>query len=460
MTPTSFNIPTFRFHAPEFDSQFRELVHRLSPSSNLVSQSGNRLTERVFGESLAPAEVVRRICEDVKSRGDDAVRHYSHQFDQSEPDHEFRIPLERITGAAQEVSEEYLATIDRIQRRIHDFQNAILHQSVVFEPTPGVRLEQRYVPIQRIGICVPGGAASYPSTLLMTAIPAKAAGVQEIAIVAPPTERGVHNPHLLAACNQLRLSEVYAVGGAQAVAALAYGTDSIPAVDMIVGPGNLFVALAKKYVYGHVKIDSIAGPSEVVVIVDSKTNAQHAAFDMLAQAEHAPGSSIVIGWDADSLSAIEESVVREAKRLDRAELTIDSLERFGAFVLARDRQHAIELTNRLAPEHLHIACSRAREFSSEIRTAGAIFIGPHAPVALGDYAAGPSHVLPTGGTGRWAQGLSANDFLRSGSVIEFDESALQEIAPDVQTLATVEGLTAHRKSVEIRCSGISSNSTE
>jgi histidinol dehydrogenase len=254
----------------------------------------------------------------------------------------------------------------------------------------------------------------------------------------------------LAACHELGIREIYPVGGAQAVAAMAYGCDQIAPVDMIVGPGNMFVALAKKHVYGHVKIDSIAGPSEVLVIADETTNPAHAAADMLAQAEHSPGSSVLITWQPELIDAIESELNAQIPELSRSELTLDSLNAFGAFVLARDAEHACELTDRMAPEHLHICTHNARELAMKIRNAGATFLGPFTPVALGDYAAGPSHVLPTGGTARWAAGLSANDFLRSGSLIEFSEFALAAIAPHVECLAEKEGLTAHARSVSIR----------
>jgi len=284
----------------------------------------------------------------------------------------------------------------------------------------------------------------------MTVVPAMVAGVREIAVVAPPTAYGANNSHVLAVCAELGVTEVYRVGGAQGVAALAYGAGPIQPVDKIVGPGNLFVALAKKHVYGEVDIDSIAGPSEVVVLADETTSPVYAAADMLAQAEHAPGASILISWNGAVIERTEKELQRQVARLERQSLTLQSLADFGALILARDVEEACRLTNELAPEHLHIAAAQPGRLLHRIQNAGAIFLGPYSPVAVGDYVAGPSHVLPTSGTARWAGGLTANDFLRSGSVIEYSQQALQAAADDVRRMADLEGLTAHRASIDVR----------
>jgi histidinol dehydrogenase len=284
----------------------------------------------------------------------------------------------------------------------------------------------------------------------MTAGPAQAAGVPEIAVIAPPTKFGANNPVVLATCHELGIREVYRVGGAQGVAMLAYGVGSISKVDKIVGPGNLFVALAKRHVYGEVDIDSIAGPSEVVVIADGSTRPDFTAADMLAQAEHAPGASILVTWSEQTLEATAAELQKQVAGLSRCEETIQSLRDFGCLILVRDEDEACEITDLIAPEHLHIAIDNAERLLPKLKNAGATFLGNYSPVALGDYAAGPSHVLPTGGTARWASGLSANHFLRSSSVIQYSEAALNDIAPDVMRMAEVEGLTAHRESVRIR----------
>jgi histidinol dehydrogenase len=429
----------------------QELREQLSPSGDVVSPKGKELTERVFGEPLRPSQVVERICNEVKERGEAGLLHYCRQLDGVDlvPGN-LRLGPSILEEAHRTASPDFLACIRKVRSNIQAFQKAILHSSVRHQPHPGICLEQRYHPLRRIGVCVPGGAAAYPSSVLMTVVPAQAAGVAEIALVAPPTKFGAYNPDVLATCHELGVTEVYPIGGAQAVAALAYGVEGLPAVDKIVGPGNLFVALAKKAVYGEVDIDSIAGPSEVVVIVDETTDAGFAAADMLAQAEHSPGASLLVTWNPDSVDQIEVELKRQLATLSRSQLTLDSLNAFGAFLLVRDADHAVELTNWIAPEHLHIACSNPRGLSDRIHNAGATFLGPFSPVALGDYAAGPSHVLPTGGTARWAAGLSSNSFLRSSSVIEYSHSALQEIAPEIEILANKEGLTAHRSSVAIR----------
>lgn len=435
----------------DFEISLSALRSKLSPSGNVVSERGQALTLKVFGEPLNPQQVVERICSEVRLQGTPALLHYSQQLDGTKlASDQLRVAKSQLLKAHSQAKPEFLESVRRIRENIFRFQSSILHHSVTTKPSPGVSLEQRYLPLRRVGVCVPGGAAAYPSTVLMTVVPAQAAGVEQIAIVAPPTEYGAFNPDILAVCHELGIDEVYAIGGAQAVAALAYGVESIAAVDKIVGPGNLFVALAKRHVFGQVDIDSIAGPSEVIVIADETTPAEFAAADLLAQAEHSPGSSIVISWRKEVLDAIYRALCDQVEKLERSQLTIDSLQAFGAMILVRDENHACEVTDRLATEHLHIAIENPRRLLSRLRNAGATFLGPYSPVALGDYAAGPSHVLPTGGTARWASGLSSNHFLRSSSVIEFDRESLSKIATDVERMATCEGLTAHRESIAIR----------
>lgn len=423
---------------------------KLSPAGNVVSEAGKRRTIEVFGEPLTPQQVVERICGEVKQRGLAAVLDYSRKLDKAELTAEtIRVSPAELQAAHARAEPAFLATVRQVQDNVLQFQRAILHKDV--EVTrPGVTLRQRYLPLARVGVCVPGGAAAYPSTVLMTVVPAQAAGVREIAVVSPPTANGANNPDMLATCHELGVSEVYRVGGAQGVAALAYGAGPIASVDKIVGPGNLFVALAKRHVYGQVDIDSIAGPSEVVVIADDTTRPDFTAADMLAQAEHAPGASILITWCEKLLEATAAELHKQVSQLSRSELTIQSLREFGCLILVRNEDEACNITDLLAPEHLHIATDNAARLAAKIRNAGATFLGNYSPVALGDYAAGPSHVLPTGGTARWASGLSANHFLRSSSVIEYSEDALRAISPHIQRLADKEGLTAHRASVDRR----------
>jgi histidinol dehydrogenase len=340
--------------------------------------------------------------------------------------------------------------VRRVRQNVLGFQLGLLHTDAVLHVAGSHELRLRYRPMRRVGIMVPGGAAAYPSTLLMTVVPAQAAGVKQLAVALPPTKTGAYNRDLLAVCHELGITEVYRIGGAQAVAALAYGVDGLPAVDMIVGPGNLFVALAKKLVAGEVAIDCIAGPSEVVVLADDSARADFTAADLIAQAEHAPGSSILITWHAALLEETQAALERQLANLERGDLARESLEQFGAFVLARDQDEAIACANALAPEHLHVATRDAEAIVDRLDNAGAIFLGHYSPVALGDYAAGPSHVLPTGGTARFASGLSANDFLKRSSVLRFSRAGLVRVAEDVCRLAEKEGLTGHAASVTVR----------
>ena len=427
-----------------------ELRRRLSPRGNVVSKAGRELTVEVFGEPLTPVEVVERICDDVRQSGLDAVLGYSKRIDKVDLSAEtIRVSPEELAEAHAKADPQLLESVRRVRTHIRGFQRAILHHDVRLDRHDGY-LVQRYRPMDRVGLCVPGGAAAYPSTVLMTAVPAQVAGVKQLAVVAPPTRFGAYNADVLATCHELGIAEVYRLGGAQAVAALAYGVDGIPRVDKIVGPGNLFVALAKKYVYGEVDIDSIAGPSEVVVIVDASTRPAYTAADLIAQAEHAPGASVLIGWDKTVLDATVVELGRQLGQWQRGELARESLEAFGAVIFARNADEACSLTDLLAPEHVHIATEDAEHLAEKIRHAGAIFLGNYTPVALGDYAAGPSHVLPTSGTARFASGLSANDFLRTNSILHFTKAGMMNLAPDVRVLATKEGLTAHRASVEVR----------
>lgn len=416
-----------------------------------MSEASRRKTIEVFGELLSPAQVVERICSDVRQRGLAAVLEYTRKIDCVElGPRDVRVPEAELRAAHARAAPELLAAVRRVRENILEFQTAVLHRDVTVNRAGGATLRQRYLPLRRVGICVPGGAAAYPSTVLMTAVPAQAAGVRELVVVAPPTPFGANNPELLATCYELGLREVYRLGGAQAVAALAYGVEGLRRVDKIVGPGNLFVALAKKYVFGSVGIDMLAGPSEIVVIADGSARPEFVAADLLAQAEHAPGASILVSWLPEVLDAVLGELERQAACLRRASQTVESLERFGALVLVDDAQSAARAADELAPEHLHLHVEEPDRLLDQVAHAGAVFLGPYSPVALGDYAAGSSHVLPTSGTARFAGGLSANDFLRGTSVIEYSQEALRAAAEDVRVLADVEGLTAHRASIDVR----------
>ena len=447
----SLTIRRIRLGSADAAGQLVALRSQLGTQGNIVSPRGRALTEKVFGEALPPVRVVERICEDVRTRGAAALFHYTEQFDRVRLDTDsIRLSRQELAQAHAAVEPAFLETVRRVRQNVTAFQAGVLHRSATLTVAGKHELRLRYRPMRRVGVLVPGGAAAYPSTLLMTIVPAQAAGVKELAVVMPPTAHGAGNKTLLAVCHELGVTEVYRVGGAQAVAALAYGVEGLPAVDMIVGPGNLFVALAKRHVFGQVAIDSIAGPSEVVVLADETAPAEFVAADLIAQAEHSPGASILVTWHAPLMDAVEQALRTQLQTLTRAELARESLEQFGALVLARDVDEAVAVTNTIAPEHLEIMTADDRGIGDRIDNAGAIFLGPYSPVAVGDYAAGPSHVLPTGGTARFTSGLSANDFLRKSSMLSFTKEGLAAMAADVLRLAEVEGLTAHAASVRVR----------
>jgi len=449
-----FPIPTIDCRSNDASKLFRSLREKLSPRGDVVSEAGRQRTIKLFGEALSPRAVVQRICSDVQEQGLPAVLDYTARLDGSELTAEtVRVPQEELKGAAEAADPKFLAAIRKIRDNLTEFQSAVLPQDaeVVRDINGGVvRLQQRYLPMKRVGICVPGGAAAYPSTVLMTAVPAKTAGVEEIAVVVPPTEFGAWNTDILATCYEVGVTEVYRIGGAQAVAALAYGVEGIPRVDKIVGPGNLFVALAKQHVFGNVDIDSIAGPSEVIVLADETAHPAFIAADLISQAEHSPGSGVLITWHEPLIKQIQAELQRQLEQLPRGDLARISLMDYGALILAKDAADAARLTDDLAPEHLHISMAAPETMLAQIQNAGAIFMGHYTPVALGDYIAGPSHVLPTGGTARFSNGLASTDFLKRSSVIQYDQQSLKGDADYVRLMAAKEGLTAHSASVDIR----------
>jgi histidinol dehydrogenase len=432
-------------------AQIIKLRDQFRIDSDVVSAASKKLSQSVFGELLSPAQAAARICEDVRAKGLASVLHYTEQLDKVKlkPDM-VRVKPAELAEAHAAASPDYLEVIRQIQYNVMQFQSGLLHRDAEMRVSGLHELHVRYRPMERVGVYCPGGAAAYPSTLLMTVCPAQAAGVEQIVVCMPPKDTGAYNQQMLATCHELGITEVYRLGGAQAIAAMAYGIDGLKPVDMIVGPGNQYVALAKKHVFGQVAIDCIAGPSEVVVVADDSAHPEYVALDLLAQAEHSPGVAILVSWYEPLLEEVNEMLVKRLAKLSRADLARDSLERFGALVLAPEKGAAIDCVNALAPEHLHIQTRDPEAFADEIHNAGAIFLGPFTPVAVGDYAAGPSHVLPTGGTARFASGLNANDFRKRTSIMRFSRKGLQQISPDVIHLANTEGLTAHAASVEIR----------
>ncbi len=448
------SIQTIDCRHNDAQEALNRLRDKLSPGGNIVSEAGRQRTIDLFGEPLSPQQVVEKICDDVRADGLAAVLEYSKKLDGKElTEQTIRVSAAEFEVAHEAADPAYLATIRRIRDNIVEFQKAILSEDVGQIRENGdtrIELRQRYLPLQRVGICVPGGAAAYPSTLLMTAVPAQVAGVKEIVVVVPPTDFGGYNTDLLAACHELGITEVYRMGGAQAVAAIAYGVSGIRRVDKIVGPGNLFVALAKRHVFGEVDIDSIAGPSEVIVLADETARPDFVAADLISQAEHSPGSGVLITWHEPLIEAVREQLMKQLRLLPRGGLARISLLDYGALILAKNAEEAAELTDLMAPEHLHISTAEPEKMLDNVQNAGAIFLGHYTPVAVGDYIAGPSHVLPTGGTARFANGLCSNDFLKRSSVIWYNEAALAAGAEDLRLVAGKEGLTAHSESVDIR----------
>ena len=404
------------------------------------------------GADLADTEAsVRRILDDVRDRGDEAVCEWTRTLDGvALAPEDLRVPESRIREAFESMPPEFVDTVTRIRESVRRFQRHILLRNPKALARKGRRLRLIYRPLARVGIYVPGGKAFYPSTVLMTAVPALSAGVPEVAVACPPSADGDVHPAVLATCRICGLAEVYRIGGVQAVAAFAFGTQTVRPVEKIAGPGNLYVQMAKKLVYGRVDIDSFAGPSEVALLADSSADAELVAADMLSQAEHNPGAAVLVTPDEALADTVVEELERQVAGLERARATREDLARYSAIVLVADLDEGARVVNDLAPEHLQILTKDPEAVLRGIRNAGAIFLGRHTPVAVGDYVAGPSHTLPTGGTARWASGLTANAFLRSISVIEYDAKALAADAPDIERLAGVEGLSAHSKSVRKR----------
>jgi histidinol dehydrogenase len=432
-------------------AQITKLRDQFRTDSEVVSPASKKLTQAVFGEALPPVRAVERICTDVRVKGLPAVLHYTELFDKVKlkPDM-IRVKPAELSDAHASADPDFLEVVRQVQYNVLQFQSGLLHRDAEMRVSGKHELHLRYRPLNRVGVYVPGGAAAYPSTLLMTVCPAQAAGVEDIVVCMPPKETGGYNKQMLAVCHELKVSEVYRFGGAQAIAAMAYGVEGLKPVDMVVGPGNQYVALAKKFVFGQVAIDCIAGPSEIVVAADDSAHPDYVALDLIAQAEHSPGVAILVTWYAPLVNEVQTALEKRLAKLGRADLARDSLERYGALVLAPNKRAAIDCVNALAPEHLHVQTRDPDDFMEEVENAGAVFLGPFTPVAVGDYAAGPSHVLPTGGTARFASGLNANDFRKRTSILRFTRNGLKEIADDVIFLANAEGLTGHAASVELR----------
>ena len=411
---------------------------------------GGGLTGAGAGAIDVPAAVAE-IISDVEQRGDQAVIDLTRRLENVElTPQTLRVAAEDIGAAHAAADAEFMGLIRRVIANVREYQQSILHKAPAPLKRGGRTLGVRYTPIDRVGVYVPGGRALYPSTVLMTVVPAQVAGVGEIAMLSPPTSDGDIHPMVLALAGELGISEVYRASGTPGVAAMAIGTESMPAVQKIVGPGNAFIAEAKKQLFGRVGIDSIAGPSEVLIVADQTADAAWVAADMLAQAEHDPGSAILVTPSAKLAEDVKLAIEMQIVTRGRIEGLRAALQQYSVIIVVPDIASACDVANDFATEHLQIVTEDDEAAAAMIRHAGAIFIGPHTPVPLGDYTAGPSHVLPTGGTAKFFGPLSCNDFLKASSLLSYDAASLAADAADVVNFAAREGLTAHARAVEIR----------
>jgi histidinol dehydrogenase len=412
------------------------------------------IAERTGGSQMqAAVQAVEAIIEQVRQQGDEALLALTERFDGIRPD-PLRIPAARLAAAWEATPADLRQALELAHERILAFHQRQMPQDLRLSGPHGELLGRRWRPVERAGLYVPGGRAAYPSTVLMNAVPAKVAGVQRLVMVTPPGPGGEPNPTVLAAAHLAGVEEIYRVGGAQAIAALAYGTASIPQVDVISGPGNLYVTLAKKAVYGRVSIDSLAGPSEVLVIADHSARADQVAADLLAQAEHDPlAAAILLTTSAELAEAMPAALEEQLAGHPRADITRTALRDWGLIVVCDDLTQAAQLSDRFAPEHLELLVEDPAGLAEQIQHAGAIFMGPWSPEAVGDYLAGPNHTLPTSGTARFAGALSVETFLRHTSLIGFNRAALEATGPAVVTLAESEGLHSHAESVRRRLQG-------
>ena len=396
------------------------------------------------------SEIVSGIIQEVRCRGDAALLEYTRKFDKAELS-SLQVTEEEFQEALSSFDPKLKQVLQRAAANISKFHSRQKRNSFILSDEEGIVMGQKVIPIDRAGLYVPGGTAAYPSTVLMDALPAKIAGVKEVVMVTPPNAQGKINPAILAAARIAGVDKIFKVGGAQAIAALAYGTESIPKVDKIVGPGNAFVAEAKRQVYGKVAIDMIAGPSEILIVSDGKTNPRHVAADLLSQAEHDKLASAVLVTDSMELAkAVQAELEIQIPMLERAEIARASIDNNGKIIVADNLNKAIEIANEIAPEHLELCVEQPFDYLSKVRHAGSVFMGRNCPEALGDYLAGPNHTLPTSGTAKFSSPLSVDDFVKKMQYTYFTREALAGVAEDVAYFARTEGLTGHAKSALIR----------
>ncbi|PPS23099.1 histidinol dehydrogenase [Brachyspira murdochii] len=395
-------------------------------------------------------EKVKAILEDVKQNGDNALKKYAKMFDNAEIDN-LRVTEKEIEEAYNRVDEKFKETLKLAYNNIEKFHKKQLRNSFITNEEDGIVMGQIINPIEKVGVYIPGGTAVYPSTVLMNVIPAKVAGVNEIILVSPPNKEGKINDNILAASKIAGVNKVFKTGGAQAIAALSYGTESIPRVYKIVGPGNIYVAMAKRLVYGEVSIDMVAGPSEILIIADETSNPIHIASDMLAQAEHDKlASSILITTSKDIAEKVKEELYKQLEKLSRKDIAMESIENNGRIIITETIDEAIYISNEIAPEHLEISIKEPFSVLSKIKNTGSIFLGDYTPEALGDYLSGANHVIPTSGTAKFASPLSVDDFIKKSYITYYTKDALEKVKDNIINFAEHESLEAHANSVKVR----------
>ena len=446
-------LTIFRPDTDPFRERMDSIRNRLFEWSAITHSSGYRSTsERVFGDVPEPDEAVRRIVRQVREQGDKALLEYTEAFDGAalDPDR-IEVSAPEIRQACIEVPDSFTAACDRAAQRVSDFQKKILENQA--DPKQE-EIYLRRIPVERVGIYIPGGTGgSTPlvSSVYMNAVPAREAGVDEIYVCTPPGSEGDISPYILAACTACGVDRIFRAGGAQAVAAMAYGTQTVPRADMIAGPGNLFVMLAKKEVFGQAGIDLLAGPSEICIIADENADTVCIAADLLSQAEHDPLSScILITDDEECAENVRTCISEQIESLSRRDIIEPAFDSYGGIVIAGSLEEAAEIANMIAPEHLEIMTDDPSNLLPLIRNAGTVFLGRFSPEACGDYMAGPSHTLPTGGTARFFSGLSADTFMKKSAVINISEASFSSISADTMSIAEIEGLDAHTNSISVR----------
>lgn len=421
-----------------------------------ILKFGEVETEKIFArtENTINVEgIVSDIIANVRKNGDKALFEYTEKFDHAKLD-SLLVTQEEIQEAVASVEPRFLEILQKAAANIRNFHQRQVRNSFIINDQNGIVIGQKIIPVDRAGLYVPGGTAAYPSTVLMDSIPAKIAGCREVVMVTPPSADGKINPVILAAASIAGIDKIYKLGGAQAIAALAYGTESVPKVDKIVGPGNAFVAEAKKQVFGMVSIDMIAGPSEILIVADGATNPRHAAADLLSQAEHDKMASAVLVTNSMELAqAVQAEIEEQIPQLLRADIARASIDNNGKIIVADNLDKAIDIANEIAPEHLELLVDNPFDYLDRVRHAGSVFMGRNCPEALGDYFAGPNHTLPTSGTARFSSPLSVDDFVKKTQYTYYTADALAKVAENVAFFATQEGLTAHAKSAVIRMEG-------